>query len=314
MKTPEINVSNAGDNNGAVVGMNNGTIENHYHNGMTPQEAVQQSLVLFQSNFPQLERIAADIARTRVDEIAKDLFSQIAQKCPDKFERFSDPDIQCNLIEIEKSYARSGKTYLKNALSALLIHRVQSDNDLVNICCNEAIKIAPSLTVAQLNMLSLKFLAGHTQNRNITNIASLKHYIESYLLPFIQDTKPTEKDAAHLTSFRCWNPMTFGTNAFGIVLATNYHSVFNMLSNSNRVNIKGLPISPDEYKDFKISENGVEVSIDNYIKSKIPSSISVFDYYDGLLSIFDLTSLGKLIGAINAENKLGIKCDLSIWI
>ncbi|GHV03008.1 hypothetical protein FACS189485_05010 [Spirochaetia bacterium] len=316
MKESEVNASNAAENNGVIVAENTGTVVNNYYNGMSPRDAVQQSLVLFQASFPSLEKVAANIARARVDEIANELFAQIVQKCPNKFGRFSDPDIQCNLIEIETAYARSGKAELKNTLSGLLIKRVQSDNDLESICLNEAIKLVPSLTSAQLDLLSFKFLVGYTHINYVTDINSLTQYMQTFLLPFVQHEEPSQKDMAHLTSFRCGQYSMMTSCALGIALVKNYRSAFNITDSNNIDDLLKNPFmgTPDNYSKIKIMDNGNEVNIDQYILLKVPIASKIFHYYDNWLLNFDLTSLGILIGAINAEAKLGVKLDLSIWI
>jgi hypothetical protein len=310
MKNQEVNANNTAENNGVISGSNTGTIENHihYHNGMSPQDAVQQSLALFQSNFLILEKAAADTARARVDEIVNELFTKIAQNCPNKFESFSDPDIQCNLIEIEKAYARSGKAELKETLTGLLVHRVQSDNDLVSICLNEAIKLVPSLTTAQLDLLSIRLLVGYSYESDVTDINSLVQYIDTHLLPFVQCAEPSQKDAAHLISFRCgFSPVDLAI-PLGIALAKNYPSAFNFVK-------KSIVQIPDAYSNYIIRmDNGGQERIDQYIISRMPLAARLFHYYDGWLFNFGLTSLGKLIGAINAEIKVGEKFDLSIMV
>jgi len=311
MKPQEIKIDNA-DNFGTIVAENLGNIHNYY-NGMSAQEAVQLAITLFQNNFPKLQQIAENIARKRVEEITHDLFSKITLQCPDKFELFSDPDIQYNLIEIQKSYVRNGNEYLKNTLASLLIHRVQSSNDLLSICLNEAIKLVPSLTPTLLDLLSLKFIVDYTVNNNITDIPSLNTYISSNILPFIKHEKPTEKDKAHLTSFRCGQESIETSGAFGIALVKHYPQIFTNINNGISLEWPSLG-APDEYPEWKIDDNGNIMNIKQYIINKMPITSEIFEYYDDWLYGFTLTSLGKLIGAINAENKLKIKYNLSIWI
>jgi hypothetical protein len=314
MKPQEINIENKADNYGTIVADNrNGEIHNHYYNGMSVQEAEQLAISLFQANFPKLQQDAEELVKKRVEEIAKEFFSQIALQCPDKFEHFSDPDIQYNLIEVQKSYARNGNEYLKNTLASLLIHRVQSNNDFLSICLNEAIKLVPSLTPALLDLLSLRFIVSYTINNNIVDISSLNEYISSNILPFIKREKPTEKDKAHLTSFRCGQDSIETASAFGIALVTHYSQIFKNINSGFSLEWPSLG-TPEEYPEWKIDDNGNILNIKQFIINKIPMTSEIFEYYDGWLCGFTLTSLGKLIGAINAENKLKIKLDLSIWI
>jgi len=313
MKPQEFNIENKADNYGTIVADNKGKIHNHYYNGMSAQETAQLAITLFQNNFPKLQQIAEDIAKERAGEIAKELFSQIALQYPDKFELFSDPDIQYNLIEVQKSYARNGNEYLKNTLASLLIHRVQSNNDLLSICLNEAIKLVPSLTPTLLDLLSLRFIVDYTVNNNITDFSSLNEYISSNILPFIKHEKPTGKNKAHLTSFRCGQDLIETAGAFGIALVTHYPQIFKNINSSFSLEWPSLG-TPEEYPEWKIDDNGNVMNIKQYIINKIPITSEIFEYYDGWLCGFTLTSLGKLIGAINAENKLKRKFDLSIWI
>jgi len=313
MKPQEISIENKADNYGTIVADNKGEIHNHYYNGMTAQEAAQLAITLFQNNFPKLQQIAEDIAKERAGEISNELFSQIALQCPDKFELFSDPDIQYNLIEVQKSYARNGNEYLKKTLASLLICRVQSNNDILNICLNEAIKLVPSLTPTLIDQLSLMFIVEYTFKNNITDIPSLNEYISSYILPFIKREEPTGKDKAHLTSFRCGQDSIGTTSAFGIALVKHYPQIFKNINSSFSKEWPSLGM-PDEYPEWKIDDNGNVMNIKQYIINKIPITSEIFEYYDGWLCGFTLTSLGKLIGAINAENKLKKKFNLSIWI
>lgn len=135
-----------------------GTQNNNYY-GLTPAEASQMAVNLFMDNFPKLQEAAMKTVLERVNEIIKEIVSQIETKYAGNYSAFSKPDMQYILVEAEKGYARKGTQELCSILSSLIADRTACpDNSYIEMVLDKAIEVAPSLLPKHLDYLTLIFL------------------------------------------------------------------------------------------------------------------------------------------------------------
>lgn len=135
-----------------------GTQNNNYY-GLTPAEASQMAVNLFMDNFPKLQEAAMKTVLERVNEIIKEIVSQIETKYAGNYSAFSKPDMQYILVEAEKGYARKGTPELCSILSSLIADRSACpDNSYMEMVLDKAIEVAPSLLPKHLDYLTLIFL------------------------------------------------------------------------------------------------------------------------------------------------------------
>ena len=152
-----------------------GTQNNNYY-GLTPAEASQMAVDLFMNNFPKLQEAAMKTVSERVDEIIKEIVSQIEKKYASNYSAFSKPDMQYILLEAEKGYARKGTPELCSILSSLISDRAACpDNSYLELVLDNAIEIAPSLLPTHLDYLTLIFLYKSVHFNDISTLDDLRN-------------------------------------------------------------------------------------------------------------------------------------------
>ena len=152
-----------------------GTQNNNYY-GLTPAEASQMAVDLFMNNFPKLQEAAMKTVWERVDEIIKEIVSQIEAKYAGNYSAFSKPDMQYILVEAEKGYARKGTPELCSILSSLIADRTACpENSYLEMVLDKAIEIAPSLLPHHLDYLTLIFLYKSVRFGDISTLDDLKN-------------------------------------------------------------------------------------------------------------------------------------------
>lgn len=167
-----------------------GTQNNNYY-GLTPAEASQMAVDLFMNNFPKLQEEAMKTVCERVDEIIKEIVSQIETKYAGNYSAFSKPDMQYILVEAEKGYARKGTPELCSILSSLIADRTACpDNSYLEVVLDKAIEIVPSLLPTHLDYLTLIFLYKSVRFADIFTLDDLKtRYCEIHDVFHAPDTK-----------------------------------------------------------------------------------------------------------------------------
>ncbi|WP_143405365.1 LPO_1073/Vpar_1526 family protein [Faecalibacterium sp. An122] len=155
--------------------------QNNYY-GISPDQACQMVVDLFMQNFPKLQDIARETAEIRATELCNEAIQKISSHGIQDFSSFADPDVQYILYEAQKNYARFGTSEMLENLSELIAKRVEHNDDLVlKVAIDKAIEIAPLLSQAQLNYLSLLFIYTRTQTNTIKTIQDLQVQFNYYI-------------------------------------------------------------------------------------------------------------------------------------
>lgn len=145
-------------------------------NGLSIVDATILFDKLIELNLPKLVDEASEKAFERLDEFRKELFSNINSKNPNGFDKFNDPDIQFTLNECQKSYAKSGKQELKKLLIDLFSKKIFEEDELEIVLLNEAISIAPKITIEQIKILKDLYYLNNV-NGIINTMDSLKEFL-----------------------------------------------------------------------------------------------------------------------------------------
>ena len=124
--------------------------------GLSFTESRRMFMDLWESNFPILRAEATATAKKRVEEYTDEFLKKLSEQKPDAIKHFADPDLQTVLLESQKAYARSGNKDLGEILTDLMVERAANDKrDLYQIVLNESLAVAPKLTPAQWDTLSV---------------------------------------------------------------------------------------------------------------------------------------------------------------
>lgn len=151
--------------------------QNNYY-GIPPEKACQLINNLFHENFLQLQDIAREIAENRVHELCEETVKKILNCGIIDFNSFTEPDVQYIFYTAQKYYARFGTSEMLITLSTLISKRVEHDKDFVlKVTIDKAIEIAPLLSQAQLNFLSLLFIYTKTKSPKIKTLQDLEQLL-----------------------------------------------------------------------------------------------------------------------------------------
>jgi len=174
------------------------------YNGITYQDAKEIALDVFKSNFLDLSRQAATIAKQRAEELTEEFLKKLQEKNPEGVEKINDPDVQFAIFSAQQEYARSGEKDLEEMLVDILIERIENDNhSLKKIVLNEALKVLPKITNQQLDILTLIFLIRDTSNRDIVDIETFGSYIINFIEPFLDSLTVQRANYKHLQFTGC---------------------------------------------------------------------------------------------------------------
>lgn len=169
-------------------------------NGPSYSEVREIALNVYYDNVPQLSRVAQATAQTRAEEITEDFLSNFVTKHPQALSNLSDPDVQIDLWEIQKGYARSGEEELRKILVDLLTERAsKGDRSLEVIVLNEAIVCAPKLTEGQRKAIAIIFILKYTSAKQLNSIQDYySEYLPTYLYPLLKGCASNVIDFQHI--------------------------------------------------------------------------------------------------------------------
>lgn len=172
--------------------------------GPTLSEVREIAHEVFKANFYSLGGEAAEIARSRAEQITEKYFQKLEEQGEGGFRQAKEPDFQYALFTVQKEYAKTGDKELGDLLVDLLVDRTKEENrTILQIVLNEALKVAPKLTNDQLAILSVIFLIKHTKILGISSPSHLLEYLDKYWEPFIKQLAENDTNYRHLEYCGC---------------------------------------------------------------------------------------------------------------
>lgn len=342
-----------GDESTNIQHSQNVTVNNTHNYGLTYTDAKEIALDVFKTNFYQLSKEAASIAKQRAEEITDKFLNELKEQLPDGISQMNQPDIQYALFTVQKEYARTGDKELLENLVNILVDRVAAnERSLLQIVLNESLDVLPKLTNEQLDILSLVFLLRYSRRLNISNIEDFKNYLLESIIPFMVDAKE-ESNYQHLEFTGCGSVSVLG-HKIEDNFADSYKGLFSKgfsmeefksvlkdeklsttvlspcLHNENLFQVSSVDDAQLEKicVDAGADRNLVE-GIKKLQNSKIMTSKEVKDFVIGLdplikqlfeiweespLRMVTLTSVGIAIAQANIKRKISEQYNLSIWI
>ncbi len=321
--------------------------------GISYADVRQISEDVFKKNLLELQGEAQVIAQQRVDKLVADYLATL-QKKDIPLDEIKDPDMQYTLFSAQRDYARMGREDLKEILVGILVERTKTiDNDMKRIVLNEAIQVAPKLTLKQLNSISVCFLIGFSIDNSINSVEGFNNYLKLKILPFCQDLAHYTSDYQHIEYAGAGAIATFKNNLC-FFLRKNYSGVLSIGFDEavieslefNKVQREKLfiPCLRDKKKwqisainDQYITDVGNQLGLNEqkiselknlqnkYLLSEkiLEEELALLDSsFAGLFHIWNnvglgqlrLTSVGISLAHANIKRTIGIDLDLSIWI
>lgn len=198
------------------------------HTGLTYLDAKEIALDVFKSNFLQLSKDAADVAKERAEHLVDNFLQKLKETSPDKIENIKDPDIQYAIYTAQKECARSGEKELEEILADILIERISENTPLKKIILNESIGIISKLTNQQLDVLTLIFLIQCNTEIIISNKENLLEYLQSHYTPFIENLTKDKSCFLHLEYAGCCSTITMDLHKLSEIFLRRYRHLFSM--------------------------------------------------------------------------------------
>lgn len=325
------------------------------YNGISYSDAKEIFNDLFKTNFLQLKLEAADVAQQRAEEITGKFLENLNSKSPESIEEFKEPAMQDALFTAQKEYAKSGDSDLGDLLVDILVDRAQvNTRNMLQLVLDESLKIAPSLTVQQLDTLSLNFLLIRTRSTAIFDFNGFKQMIKNDIEPFVDNLLSDNNQYNYLEFHRCGHIRTGNYGNLENNWIKTYKGIFSkgikleeitkLLGGENKFQTLIIPCLHDNSK-YQVSVMDDEVLDQEMKKLNVPDELKpkykqifnsstmngnevkelliknnpcmkkIFDTWgSSRFNKFELSSVGIAIAHANYRRRTGKTLDLSIWI
>lgn len=180
--------------------------------GISYSDAKEIALDVYKSNYLQLSQDAAELARSRAEELTDDFLQKLKEEKEEAIEEIGTPGMQSAIYEAQKQFAKSGDKDLEGLLVDILVERaITPDRNIQQIVLDEALSVAGKLTTEQMDALTLNFLITHTQKPNLVNLESIKEYLIREIVPFTHELSDTSSCYKHLEYAGCGSIMEAST-------------------------------------------------------------------------------------------------------
>ena len=180
--------------------------------GISYSDAKDIALDVYKANYLQLSQDAAELARSRAEELTDDFLTKLKEQNEDAIGEISTPGMQSAIYEAQKHYAKTGDKDLESLLVDILVERASiSERNIQQIVLDEALVVAGKLTTEQMDALTLNFIISKTQKHNLVNLDSLLNYLKAELIPFTKSLTSTSSCYEHLAYSGCGSVMEAST-------------------------------------------------------------------------------------------------------
>ena len=172
--------------------------------GLTAAEVLAMIKESLKANLFDMRGIAKEVFDERADHFVDDVVERLAQENPESIKQAAEPDFHITLLEAAKSYGRSGNEDLGELLVDLLVERVgQPDRSLAKIVLGEALTVAPKMTQAHLDALTVSWVMRAVRFTGVNSVAVAVNTLASHLGPFIGDWEISSSSYQHLQYLGC---------------------------------------------------------------------------------------------------------------
>jgi Putative DNA-binding domain len=323
-----------------------------YRQGLGIDEVRQIAMLVWEGNFPKLKADAANEARQRVESFLSELVPRLTQRLTStEFERFRLPEVQYAFAQALLGASLRNEAELRTTLADLIVKRVQSGSEsLAGIIYSEAIKTVPVLTSGMLDVLALKVTVWKGEVSTIQEWPDFKRWFNQFVAPFLSHAV-TYLDFQHLTYAGCGTVASISYEAGDLasVLRKKFTSLFVGEMQVEKLGRNFTPAAIDALFERR-SDGWVRLRFQSLADAKkaltcnsFPDSVSraisalyedspserkaakhalleqfpevqqsVEIWSKSLLGLFQLSSVGSVIGAAHCETKTGVKPHLDL--
>lgn len=181
------------------------------HQGISYTDAKEIALDVYKANFIQLSQEAADLARQRATELTDDFLQKLKADNESAVASMSTPGMQAAIYEAQKQYAKTGDKNLEGLLVDILVERTAtSERNIKQIVLDESLSVASKLTTEQMDALSINFLIVKTKTTYLIDLATLRSYVETEIVPFLAELTEKSSCYEHLEYVGCGSVIHVG--------------------------------------------------------------------------------------------------------
>lgn len=180
--------------------------------GISYSDAKEIALDVYKANYLQLSQDAAELARSRAEELTDDFLMKLKEENEEAIIEIGTPGMQSAIYEAQKQFAKTGDKDLEGLLVDILVERaITPERNIHQIVLDEALIVAGKLTTEQMDALTLNFLITHTQKHDLINLDAITAYINSEIIPFTHELSDTSSCYNHLEYAGCGSIMEAST-------------------------------------------------------------------------------------------------------
>lgn len=174
------------------------------NHGLTTNEVRELVKELFRENFVIMKSEAAEIARSRAEEITELFLSKASEKGPELLNEFRSPGMQDTFFTAQKEFAKSGDKNLGDVLVDILVDRAEkSERTILQIVLDESVKIATKLTPAHYDILTLCFLLTRVVRYDLDSLDKLQSNVNNTLSVFADNLEANRSAYTYLEFLNC---------------------------------------------------------------------------------------------------------------
>jgi len=216
------------------------------YQGISYKDAKEIALDVYKANFLALSEKAATEAVRRAEELTDTFLEKLKEEMPAAVQALQEPAMQMALYTAQKEYARTGDKDLESLLVDILVERAQqTERTIQQIVLDESLAVAPKLTLEQLSALTVSFLLTRTRIHFLVSLDALQNYLESHLLPFVDDLTKAETCYEHLEYTGCGSVMRLGNlRTVEAIFNLHYPGLFCKGFESERVSTEFGDVKP----------------------------------------------------------------------
>jgi hypothetical protein len=205
--------------------------------GISYSDAKEIALDVYKANFLQLSQNAAQVARTRAEELTDDFLKKLESENKAAIDSMKEPSMQAALFEAQKQYAKTGDKDLEGLLVDILVERASTpERNIHQIVLDEALVVAAKLTSEQMDALTINFILTKTSNPKLTNLPAISVYIQTQLIPFIGSLGNESSCYEHLEYVGCGSLLHMGgLKSVEQLHQDNYGGLFSKGFNKSRL-------------------------------------------------------------------------------
>lgn len=325
------------------------------YSGLTYKDAKEIALDIFASNFLILKNEAAEIAKSRAEEITENFLEKLNSKNPEALNEFKEPALQDALFTAQKEFAKSGDKDLGELLVDILVDRASNPiRNMVQIVLDESLRIAPKLTLEQLDTVTLNFLLTRTSRPGLSSLSEFNEKVIGDIMLFVDNILSESNSYNYLEYLGCGyvragdygdlknnllrqykamfqkeftkeefeSEVGIDKGYFNFIITCFHNSGKLQTNRLNEIDLeKALNdenISSDIKDKIKAIDNKYimnQEEINSYLLSVDSRMAKLFEVWaNSPFNKMELTSVGIAIAHANYRRKTGVTLDLSIWI